>query len=92
MLCDQNYQFAELASLRRRGVRTIGRFVWEHFTADHVDAAREAFDVVYSLTQRRAGALPGDGPRDAVRAMGVSSGADRRRRARERRASSRERS
>jgi hypothetical protein len=46
VLCDQNYQFAELAELRRRGVRTIGRFVWEHFTADHVAGAKEAFDVV----------------------------------------------
>ena len=35
----------------RRGVRTIGRFVWEHFTAEHVAGAREAFDVVYSLTR-----------------------------------------
>jgi glycosyltransferase involved in cell wall biosynthesis len=51
ILCDQNYQFSELASLRARGVRTIGRFVWEHFTADHVAGAREAFDVVYSLTR-----------------------------------------
>ncbi len=50
ILCDQNYQFAELAELRRRGVRTIGRFVWEHFTAEDVAGAREAFDVVYSLT------------------------------------------
>ena len=50
VFCDQNYQFTELAELRRRGVRTIGRFVWEHFTAEHVDGAREAFDVVYSLT------------------------------------------
>jgi 1,2-diacylglycerol 3-alpha-glucosyltransferase len=51
VLCDQNYQFAELAELRRRGVRTIGRFVWEHFTAEHVAGAREAFDIVYSLTK-----------------------------------------
>jgi 1,2-diacylglycerol 3-alpha-glucosyltransferase len=51
ILCDQNYQFSELAMLRARGVRTIGRFVWEHFTADHVAGAREAFDVVYSLTR-----------------------------------------
>ena len=51
ILCDQNYQFAELAELRRRGVLTIGRFVWEHFTAEHVAGAREAFDVVYSLTR-----------------------------------------
>jgi glycosyltransferase involved in cell wall biosynthesis len=51
VFCDQNYQFAELAELRARGVRTIGRFVWEHFTAEHVAGAREAFDVVYSLTR-----------------------------------------
>ncbi len=50
VFCDQNYQFAELASLRRRGVRTIGRFVWEHFASEHVDGASEAYDVVYSLT------------------------------------------
>src|SRR4051794_6480326 len=51
VFCDQNYQFAELAELRRRGVRTIGRFVWEHFTAEHLAGAREAFDVIYSLTR-----------------------------------------
>jgi len=51
VLCDQNYQFAELAGLRRRGVRTIGRFVWEHFAPEHVEGARDAFDVVYSLTR-----------------------------------------
>ncbi len=51
VLCDQNYQFAELAELRARGVTTIGRFVWEHFTAEHVAGAREAFDVVYSFTR-----------------------------------------
>jgi glycosyltransferase involved in cell wall biosynthesis len=51
VLCDQNYQFSELAMLRARGVRTIGRFVWEHFTAERVAGAREAFDVVYSLTR-----------------------------------------
>lgn len=51
ILCDQNYQFAELAELRRSGVRTIGRFVWEHFSAEHLAGAREAFDVVYSLTR-----------------------------------------
>jgi 1,2-diacylglycerol 3-alpha-glucosyltransferase len=51
ILCDQNYQFAELARLRASGVRTVGRFVWEHFTAEHVEGARQAFDVVYSLTR-----------------------------------------
>lgn len=51
IFCDQNYQFAELAALRARGVRTIGRFVWEHFSADHVAAARQAYDLVFSLTR-----------------------------------------
>ena len=51
ILCDQNYQFAELATLRRRGVLVIGRFVWEHFTADDLPGARQAYDVVYSFTR-----------------------------------------
>lgn len=51
ILCDQNYQFIEMAELRRRGVRTIGRFVWEHFTREHVAAAMEGYDVVYSVTR-----------------------------------------
>jgi 1,2-diacylglycerol 3-alpha-glucosyltransferase len=55
VFCDQNYQFDELASLRSLGVRTIGRFVWEHFTADHVEGAREAYDLVYSLTRAEQG-------------------------------------
>jgi glycosyltransferase involved in cell wall biosynthesis len=56
VLCDQNYQFDELRRLRERGVRTIGRFVWEHFKQEHVAPARGAYDVVYSMTlveQRR---------------------------------------
>ncbi|MBT8484920.1 MAG: glycosyltransferase, partial [Phycisphaerae bacterium] len=48
---DQNYQFAEIARLRSAGVRTIGRFVWEQFGAEHVAGAKEALDVVYSLTR-----------------------------------------
>ncbi len=47
---DQNYQFEELASLRAAGVRTIGRFVWERFSDEHVAPAREAYDLVYSMT------------------------------------------
>jgi glycosyltransferase involved in cell wall biosynthesis len=47
---DQNYQFAEIARLRAAGVRTLARFVWEAFSPDHVAEAREALDVVYSLT------------------------------------------
>jgi glycosyltransferase involved in cell wall biosynthesis len=56
VFCDQNYQFAELATLRREGVHTVGRFVWEHFAEEHVTGAQEAFEVVYSFThaeQRR---------------------------------------
>ncbi len=64
ILCDQNYQFAEIASLRRRGVRTIGRFVWEHFAPEHVAGAREAFDVVYSFTRAE---------QQRYRSMGIES-------------------
>jgi glycosyltransferase involved in cell wall biosynthesis len=49
--CDQNYQFDEIARLRDRGVRTIGRFVWEHFARDHTEGALRAYDVVYSFTR-----------------------------------------
>ena len=51
VFCDQNYQFAELSQLRAAGVKIVGRFVWEHFTSEHVAGAREAYDVVYSLTR-----------------------------------------
>ena len=50
VMFDQNYQFPEIAELRRSGVRTVGRFVWEHFADEHVEAASEAFDAIYSLT------------------------------------------
>ncbi len=50
VLFDQNYQFDEIEQLRRSGVRTIGRFVWEHFSAEHVGPAIDAFDRIYSLT------------------------------------------
>ncbi len=50
ILCDQNYQFEELAELRQAGIRVIGRFVWEHFTEDHLEGARGAYDVIYSVT------------------------------------------
>jgi len=48
---DQNYQFDEIARLRSEGVKTSGRFVWEQFASGHVDAAKQAFDIIYSLTQ-----------------------------------------
>ncbi len=51
VFCDQNYQFAEIAALRERGVRTIGRFVWEHFAPEHAEPARAAYDVIFSFTR-----------------------------------------
>ncbi len=50
ILCDQNYGFSELAEVRARGVTVIGRFVWEHFTAEHLEGARRGYDVVFSMT------------------------------------------
>lgn len=50
VMFDQNYQFPEITQLRQRGVRTVGRFVWEHFSTEHVETAGEAFDRIYSLT------------------------------------------
>ena len=50
VLFDQNYQFSEIERLRSAGVRTIGRFVWEHFSREHVAPAGAALDVIYSLT------------------------------------------
>jgi glycosyltransferase involved in cell wall biosynthesis len=49
ILSDNHYQFDEFAALRAEGVKTIGRFVWEHFTDEHVAGAKEAYDIVYSL-------------------------------------------
>jgi 1,2-diacylglycerol 3-alpha-glucosyltransferase len=51
ILCDQNDQFAEIAAVRRAGVRTIGRFVWESFKPEDAGPAQEAFDVIYSFTR-----------------------------------------
>jgi len=51
VFCDQNYQFGELAQLRRRGARVVGRFVWEHFAEQHVPGALDAYDLVYSMTR-----------------------------------------
>jgi 1,2-diacylglycerol 3-alpha-glucosyltransferase len=61
---DQNYGFDEIAALRRSGVITAGRFVWERFSDEHLPGAREAFDVVYSLTAAE---------RERYATMGVSS-------------------
>jgi len=62
---DQNYQFEELTKLRASGVKTIGRFVWERFSDEHVAPTREAYDLVYSLTlaeQKRYAEMGIDAP------------------------------
>jgi 1,2-diacylglycerol 3-alpha-glucosyltransferase len=48
---DNCYQHSEIAALRRAGIRTVGRFVWEMFAPEDAAPAREAYDVIYSLTQ-----------------------------------------
>jgi glycosyltransferase involved in cell wall biosynthesis len=48
---DQNYEFDAIAALREAGVQTIGRFVWERFSDEHVEPTRRAYDLVYSLTR-----------------------------------------
>ena len=48
---DQNYEFEAIEALRGAGVRTVGRFVWEQFAREHVEPAKRAFEVIYSLTE-----------------------------------------
>lgn len=61
---DQNYEFEAIGALREAGVRTLGRFVWEQFAREHVEPAKRAFDVVYSLTECE---------RERYAGMGISS-------------------
>jgi len=48
---DNCYQHAEIAELRRSGVKTVGRFVWEMFSPEDAAPAKEAYDVLYSMTR-----------------------------------------
>lgn len=50
LFCHTNLQFAELAELRRRGVRVVGWIEWESLTRDMFDQAIPAYDELYSLT------------------------------------------
>jgi glycosyltransferase involved in cell wall biosynthesis len=50
ILFDENYQFDEVRSLRESGIRTIGRFVWEYFAAEHAEPARSAYETIYAMT------------------------------------------
>jgi hypothetical protein len=47
---DQNLQFEAIEKIKKIGVKTVGRFVWESFGPDNVDHAKKAFDCIYSLT------------------------------------------
>ena len=63
---DQSYQFDEIAALRKSGVRTVGRFVWEQFSDADVEPAKRAFDVIYSMhaaEQERYAGMGIDSPR-----------------------------
>ena len=48
---DNCYQHAEIAQLRRSGVKTVGRFVWEMFSPADAAPVKEAYDVLYSMTR-----------------------------------------
>ncbi len=51
ILFDENYDWEAVRALREGGIRTIGRFVWEYFAAEHADPARDAYETIYSLTR-----------------------------------------
>ena len=48
---DQNYEFDAIAGLRASGVRTVGRFVWERFSDEHVADAERAYETIYAMTR-----------------------------------------
>lgn len=62
---DNCYQHEEIARLRAAGLRTVGRFVWEMFSPEDAEPAKQAYDVVYSMTrceQQRYGELGIESP------------------------------
>jgi 1,2-diacylglycerol 3-alpha-glucosyltransferase len=62
---DNCYQHEEIARLRANGLKTVGRFVWEMFSPEDAAPAREAYDVLYSMTrceQQRYGELGIESP------------------------------
>lgn len=48
---DNCYQHDLITQLRRSGVKTVGRFVWEMFSPEDAAPAEEAYDVLYSMTR-----------------------------------------
>jgi glycosyltransferase involved in cell wall biosynthesis len=62
---DQNYEFDSIRALRGAGTKTIGRFVWERFSDEHVAPARDAYSLIYAMThaeQRRYADMGIDAP------------------------------
>jgi 1,2-diacylglycerol 3-alpha-glucosyltransferase len=62
---DNCYQHEEIARLRAAGLRTVGRFVWEMFSPEDAAPAKQAYDVLYSMTrceQQRYGELGIESP------------------------------
>jgi len=58
---DQNYEWEAIGALRGAGVRTIGRFVWERFSDEHVAPAQGAYDLIYSMTHAEQARYAGMG-------------------------------
>jgi len=48
---DQNYQFNAIRAIRSLGIKTVGRYVWEQYGAEHVAGSVKSLDVLYSLTK-----------------------------------------
>ena len=63
-----------IAELRDAGVRTVGRFVWEQFSSEHVEPARAGPRRRLLADRRRARALP---RRSGSRARGCAGGSTR---------------
>ena len=70
---DNHYQFEEIAALRAAGVRTIGRFVWEHFSEEHVEPAQRGVRRHLLDDARRARALPRHGHRRVPASSGAAT-------------------
>ena len=71
VLTDQNDQFEEIGALRERGVRTIGRFVWESFAPEYAEPAKTAYDVIYSFTRAEQQRYRGFGIESPLLTWGV---------------------
>jgi glycosyltransferase involved in cell wall biosynthesis len=64
VFCFMNRQISRIRRLRKRGVKTIGYFVWERAKPSLVEEAKDAYDVIYSLHRAE---------QDRYRRLGVES-------------------